>query len=65
MSRAQREIDALRSELWRIAKNRDDDREALRRAVREHPECPRCAAMSVALETARDTIDGLAAARPQ
>lgn len=64
MSRAERELAQLRAELYRIAKTRDEDREAMRRAVTEHPACPRCAVLAAQLELARETIDAMAAEIP-
>lgn len=61
MSRAERELAHLRAELYRVAKTRDEDREAMRRALAEHPECPRCAVLQARLDLARETIDAMAA----
>lgn len=64
MSRAEREIARLNDELYQLAAARDQDRDAWRRALAEHPECPRCVALAAALDIARDTIDQLARERP-
>lgn len=64
MSRAERQIAALELEL-RFAKARlQDERSAIREAVRLHPDCPTCAALRVSLDAARETIDAMAKERP-
>lgn len=60
MSRAEREIAALRVELESALSRLQDERRAIREASRLYPDCPGCAALRVALDAARETIDDMA-----
>mgnify|MGYP003545888963 FL=1 len=64
MSRAEREIAALRSDRAELLARLQDERSAIREAVRLHPDCPTCAALRVSLDAARRTIDAMAKERP-
>ena len=64
MSRAEREIAALRSDRAELLARLQDERSAIREAVRLHPDCPTCAALRVSLDAARETIDAMAKERP-
>ena len=64
MSRAEREIAALRSDRAELLASLQAEREAIREAVRLHPDCPTSAALRVALDAARRTIDAMAERPP-
>ena len=71
MSRAEREIAALELAVAEALAGRaeanarlQDERSAIREAVRLHPDCPTCAALRVSLDAARETIDAMAKERP-
>lgn len=71
MSRAERQIAAMdgalvaiRAELFEARARLQDERSAIREAVRLHPDCPTCAALRVSLDAARETIDAMAKERP-
>ena len=64
MSRAEREIAALRSDRAELLASLQAEREAIREAVRLHPDCPTSAALRVSLDAARRTIDAMAERPP-